>query len=199
MTSSATPELKVECPDYDTGVCRKVGCPRFLVRISKQGVDEEGNQLFGGACMLNGDIEWFDGCLPFQGEIETIRDIPSTNGNKSWKGRHRGKSIFDGITVHQDIESDSSKQFIKVNNREFKLTRTVEWVIVDRMLGKIKDFDYGFTIDLSTKEHNGMSDEGKAFVSYCLDRERVAKKTRATKYTGKARIKPGLLKPSNIR
>ena len=79
------------------------------------------------------------------------------------------------------------------------MTRTVEWVIVDRMLKKVEDLDYGFTMDLSTKEYNSMSGEGKAFVSYCLDRESVTKKSRATKYTGKARIKPGLLKPNNIR
>ena len=114
------------------------------------------------------------------------------------KHRHRGHSISDGEKVHQDIESDSSKHFIKVNNREFKLTRTVEWVIVDRMLKKIKDLDYGFTIDLSTKEYNSMSSEGKAFVLYCLDRERVTKRSRASKYTGKARIKPGLLKPNKV-
>ena len=198
MTSSATPELKVECPDYDTGVCRKVGCPRFLVRISKQGVDEEGNQLFGGACMLNGDIEWFDGCLQFteQRSIETT--TTGNNAESHPKRRYCGKSCFDGTKVHQDIESDSTKHYIRVKGREFKLTRNVDWDIVDRMLHAVQDKETDYVINLSADEYNGLSKAGKDFVAYCLDRQELQHPVRGQKYTGKARIKPNLLPPNHV-
>ena len=198
MTSSATSEPKVECPDYGTGVCHKVGCLRFLVRISKQGIDDEGNQLYGGACISNGDTEWFDGCREFTGERPNETTSTGNNAEYHPKRRYRGKSCFDGTKVHQDIESDSTQNYMKIKGREFKLTRNIDWTIVDRMLHAVQDMEDDYVIDLPTKDYNGLSKACKDFVAYCLDRQELEHPVRGQKYTGKARIKPNLLSPNHV-
>lgn len=198
MISSATSEISVECPDYGTGICRKAGCPRFLVRISKQGIDDEGNQLFGGACMLNGDTEWFDGCLQFTGQRPNETTTTDNKAKSRSKQRYRGKSCFDGIKVHQDIESDSTKHYIKIKGRDFQLARTIDWTIADRMLHAVQDKETDYVIDLSAEEYNGLSKACKDFVAYCLDRQELEHPVRGQKYTGKARIKPNLLPSKHV-
>ena len=198
-TCSATLEtVVIECPDFADGICHQKGCPRFLCRVSKQGIDDEGNQLYGGACILNGETEWFDDCLPYQEDVPSQQISDDTNNDAPRKVRHRGRSIFDGQRVHQDIESDSQKQFIKVNNRNFELTRPIDWAVADRMLRAVRDRESDYVIDLTTSECNALSQEGKAFVKYCLERQPLAKPIRGKKYTGKARIKHDLLRANQI-
>ena len=117
-------------------------------------------------------------------------------GGKTKKGRHHGRSIFDGKKVHQDIESDSRKHFIKVNSRVFNLSRDLEWDIIDRMLQAILDREY--VIELSSKEYNALSKKGKSFVDYCLDREPAEQRIRGQKYSGKARVKTDLLRQNHL-
>lgn len=122
----------------------------------------------------------------------------SGNNTQHKKARHKGTSIFDGIRVHQDIESDSRKSFFKVNQMEFKLTREIDWIIADRILEAIRDRIHDYEISLSSKEYNGLSPEGKKLVRYILDREEVSKKVGNQKHSGKARIKPNAISIKNI-
>ena len=197
MTYSKTSEIaRVECPDY--GSCSKAGCPRFLVRVSKQGIDDDGNQLYGGACILNGETEWFDGCLPFREQKQQVKTDSAFPGANAKKGRYRGHSQFDGQRIHQAIESDSRKQSFKISGREFKLTRPIDWQVADQFLQAVKDREDGYVINMSTADRNRLSQAGKDFVKHCIDRQRVANPNKGQKYTGKARIKPGVLRPNQI-
>ena len=117
------------------------------------------------------------------------------------KGRHSGRSVFDGKEVHPDIKSDSQQQNITVNRRSFKLTRTRDWDIADRFLSAVKSGLYAtkegvYDIGLTSDEYNGLSPDGKSFVKYCLDREKLKRQKQGLKYTGRARIKPSLLRPN---
>ena len=117
------------------------------------------------------------------------------------KGRHSGRSVFDGKKVHRDIKSDSQQQSITVNGSSFKLTRVADWDIADRFLRAVERGLYAtkegvYDIDLISDEYNGLSQGGKDFVNYCFDREKLDRQKQGLKYTGKARIKPGLLRPN---
>ena len=194
-TYSATLEtVVIECPDFADGICHQKGCPRFLCRVTRQGIDDEGNQLYGGACILNGETEWFDDCLPYQGGVPDQQILVDASDDTPTKVRRRGRSNFDGQRVHQDIESDSQEQSFKINNRKFKLTRSIDWEVADRMLKAVHDRESGYVIDLKTSECNALSQGGKDFVRYCLDRQNLSQPVRGQKYTGKARIKPDLLR-----
>lgn len=190
--------VKVECPDYVNHICHNVGCPRFLSRISKDLIDDNGQQLYRGGCFLNGDTEWFSGCLPYKEESSQIQTAPETSSNPGKMRRHRGHSIFDEQKVHQDIESDSRKQFIKVNNRKFKLTRSMDWQIADQFLKAVQDREDGYVINVSTADNNRLSQAGKDFVKYCLERQRIPNPIKGQRYTGKARIIPGLLRANQL-
>ena len=133
-------------------------------------------------------------------EFVTVTATPHPPKEDPKKARRRGNviSIFDGIRVHQDIVSDSTKEFFKVNYSEFKLTREIDWIIADRILEAVKDRIHGYEISLSKDEFNGLSPNGKKLVRYMLDREEPTKKTGSQKYTGKARIKPKIISVKNI-
>lgn len=121
------------------------------------------------------------------------------DASKPKKERYSGRSVFDGKKVHRDITSDSKQKNIKVNGRSFSLTRVVDWDIADRMLSAVESGSYAtkegiYDIDLTSDEYNGLSKGGKDFVAYSLDREKLKKQKQGHKYTGKARIKPDLLR-----
>lgn len=121
MICSETSEtVKVECPDYLNRICHNTGCPRFLSRVSKDLIDDSGQQLYRGMCILNGDTEWFYGCLPFKEECSQVETLPETSNNPGKKGRYRGHSVFDGDKVPQDIESKDVLQEVLDTVRETK-------------------------------------------------------------------------------
>ena len=126
--------------------------------------------------------------------------VPAEDGSnaKQTVNRHKGRSIYDGKKVHQDIESDSRRQFIKVNSRKFKLTRPMDWAVADQVLKAVQDRDDGYVIDLKADEYNALSNGGKDFVRHCIERQPLEKPIRGKKYTGKARIRPGLLRPNQL-
>ena len=126
--------------------------------------------------------------------------VPAEDGSntKQTANRHKGRSIYDGKKVHQDIESDSRRQFIKVNSRKFKLTRPMDWAVADQVLKTVQDRDDGYVIDLKADEYNALSNGGKDFVRHCIERQPLEKPIRGKKYTGKARIRPGLLRPNQL-
>lgn len=131
-------------------------------------------------------------------EVIGTGTIPESSCKASKKRRHRGHSIFDGQKVHQDIESDSRKQFMKVNNRKFKLTRPMDWQVADQFLRAVQDREDDYVIHISTADHNGLSQAGKDFVKYCLERQRIANPIKGQRYSGKARIIPSLLRANQL-
>lgn len=98
MTCSETINtIVVECPDFTSENCKKQGCPRFLCRVSKRGIDDDGNQLYGGACILNGETEWFDGCLPF--------NKPAGHPNKPQSTPEHTQKVRSPLATKADLRS----------------------------------------------------------------------------------------------
>ena len=201
MICSETSEtVKVECPDYVNRICHNAGCPRFLSRVSKDHIDDDGQQLYRGACMLNGDTEWFSGCLPYKGNepllqteantvesMETVNNETRKNSGAGKKRRWKGRSEFAGKTT-EGFTIDQDSTILKYKGQTFHLTRGGEWDLVDRAIRSAQNHDTSYTIPLPPRDLNAFSEEGKRFVNLFIDREE-RKGTGNNKFTGLVRLK----------
>ena len=200
MTCSGTSEIvKVECPDYVNRICHQAGCPRFLSRVSKDHIDEVGQQLYRGACILNGETEWFSGCLPYKGDEPVLQTGANTvesmvtvnnetrNSGAGRKHRWKGKSEFAGTTT-EGFTIDKDSTVLKYKGQTFILGRGGEWDLVDRAIKSAQNRDTGYTIPLPSGVLNAFRAEGKRFVRLFIDRE-PRKGKGNQKYTGLARLK----------
>ena len=141
MTCSGTSEIvKVECPDYVNRICHQAGCPRFLSRVSKDRIDEVGQQLFRGACILNGDTEWFSGCLLYKGDKPVLQtgtnavesmvtaNDETRNSGAGRKHRWKGRSEFAGTTT-EGLPSTKIQRFSNTKARHLTWDEEVNRIL----------------------------------------------------------------------
>lgn len=117
-------------------------------------------------------------------------DQPSQS-TPTLKGRGKGTSSYSGL-IHSGIEVKPGK-WIKAQGTIYHFTANSMWIIANRILDAIYNREEGCTIPFSKTDYNACKKEFRSFVDKWLERQRVSKRIRASKYTGLARFKFELL------
>ena len=176
MTSLDNLPMRLQCPDYNVGICNKAGCPQFLQDVTREGIDDDGNQLYGGRCIVNGETEAFHD-IPeklFCDARQVVETISAkkvrAKGTCSYARRRLFSSAYAG-KKHKSFQIAEDSSSITVNKRVFKLSRQADVTIADHAFRYASDTQNGFTIPFSSKDYNSLSKECKEFVKIWIERE----------------------------